>query len=284
MLSKLFKMLFTSTSPISTKADDVPLKQVASESLLNKALSAASEISNQSTTTPGHGTAGFGAAAGFSEQQDDSSGMFNLKRPDDHLFATEGFEWAAGFTNLTGNVREKIKAAIVDQFVNGDTRKAEKIVAALLEENFHWPAGAKYLAGDPLPTIQDIIDDEDCSRKEATEQRNTLKKCAEDGFPLRCGTEKEVADLFVHFAVMKGYALRNHADKMQVVDCRPYWMFDAINDGATYPDCRKIDGAIRRWDSDFWAKHPVPCGRAFCRCSFISLSPEQAKARRKEEK
>ena len=61
-------------------------------------------------------------------------------------------------------------------------------------------------------------------------------------------------------------------------DRRPYLMYDAINDSRVRPSHLAMDGVIRRWDDPLWRTHSAPAGFR-CRCSMISLSESQAKAR-----
>ena len=64
----------------------------------------------------------------------------------------------------------------------------------------------------------------------------------------------------------------------EVVDSRPYWMYDAVNDGGTRPSHRAMDGMVWRYDDPIWDTWYPPNGFR-CRCKVIALSPE-AVARR----
>ena len=57
----------------------------------------------------------------------------------------------------------------------------------------------------------------------------------------------------------------------EVVESRPYWMYDAVNDGGTRPSHRAMDGMVRRHDDPIWDLWYPPNGFR-CRCKAISLS------------
>ena len=63
-----------------------------------------------------------------------------------------------------------------------------------------------------------------------------------------------------------------------VADTRPYWMYDAVNDGATRPTHRAMDGMVWRYDDPIWDTWYPPNGFN-CRCKVIALSPAAAERR-----
>jgi SPP1 gp7 family putative phage head morphogenesis protein len=61
-------------------------------------------------------------------------------------------------------------------------------------------------------------------------------------------------------------------------DTRPYLMYDAVNDSRTRPSHLALDNVIRPIGDPFWATHYPPNGYR-CRCSTISMTEAQARAR-----
>lgn len=60
-----------------------------------------------------------------------------------------------------------------------------------------------------------------------------------------------------------------------VVDLRPFRMFDAVMDPRTTAICQACDGTTLPIDDPWWSTHLPPCHHA-CRSGFISLSKQQA--------
>ena len=72
---------------------------------------------------------------------------------------------------------------------------------------------------------------------------------------------------------------RGHWEQVQSSKAvRPFLMYDAINDTRTRPSHKAMDGIIRPVDDPFWNSH-YPSNGFQCRCTVISLSEAQAKAR-----
>lgn len=69
---------------------------------------------------------------------------------------------------------------------------------------------------------------------------------------------------------------------LEVKDDRPYWIYDAIDDGATRPSHAALDGIVRRADDPFWSTHLPPNGFN-CRCTFNTATEAEAKAQRESE-
>jgi SPP1 gp7 family putative phage head morphogenesis protein len=63
-----------------------------------------------------------------------------------------------------------------------------------------------------------------------------------------------------------------------VLAARPIWRYDAVNDGRTRPSHRALDGMTAGADDPIWDTHYPPNGFN-CRCSVITLSPEQVEER-----
>ena len=61
-------------------------------------------------------------------------------------------------------------------------------------------------------------------------------------------------------------------------DSRPFWMYDARNDGRTRPSHAALDGAVFRHDDPFWASHYPPNGWN-CRCRVRALTADQVRRR-----
>lgn len=55
----------------------------------------------------------------------------------------------------------------------------------------------------------------------------------------------------------------------------PYLMYSAVGDERTRPEHAKLDGIVKRADSEFWDKYTGPWAYG-CRCSVIPLSTEDA--------
>jgi SPP1 gp7 family putative phage head morphogenesis protein len=61
-----------------------------------------------------------------------------------------------------------------------------------------------------------------------------------------------------------------------VKEARPYWRFDSIDDDLRDDECADADGTILPQDDPWWTEH-IPPLHFNCRCSFTSLSEEQAR-------
>lgn len=60
-----------------------------------------------------------------------------------------------------------------------------------------------------------------------------------------------------------------------IVQIRPYRMFDAVMDSRVSAVCEACDGTTLPADDPWWSGHVPPCHHA-CRSGFVSLSKEQA--------
>ncbi|HWL89378.1 MAG TPA: phage minor head protein [Polyangiaceae bacterium] len=61
-----------------------------------------------------------------------------------------------------------------------------------------------------------------------------------------------------------------------VLEVRPYWMFDAILDARTSAICEECNGTVRPADDSWWSSHQPPLHHN-CRSTFLTLSEEQAR-------
>jgi SPP1 gp7 family putative phage head morphogenesis protein len=59
-----------------------------------------------------------------------------------------------------------------------------------------------------------------------------------------------------------------------VLDLRPWWMYDAILDSRTSNICRPLDGTIKRADDPWWDSH-TPQLHHQCRSGITTLDPEE---------
>lgn len=71
------------------------------------------------------------------------------------------------------------------------------------------------------------------------------------------------------------YELATHPD---VIQARPYWMFDAVLDNKTTPVCRASDGTVLPADHAFWKTHYPPLHHR-CRSSVRNMTAAEAQER-----
>lgn len=92
------------------------------------------------------------------------------------------------------------------------------------------------------------------------------------------GLNKNHLDLVFRNAVQNAYQAGHWRNFEANKSSRGYLMYSSINDGRTRPAHRALSGIIRPVDDAFWATHSPPCGHR-CRCTLISMTEAQAKAR-----
>jgi SPP1 gp7 family putative phage head morphogenesis protein len=71
--------------------------------------------------------------------------------------------------------------------------------------------------------------------------------------------------------IQGAYNVGRHKQMKAVVERRPYWEYDAVNDSHTRPSHLANDGKIFRHDHPFWATWYPPNGYR-CRCRVNSIS------------
>lgn len=71
------------------------------------------------------------------------------------------------------------------------------------------------------------------------------------------------------------YKQMTHPD---IVETRPIWVYDAVNDRRTRPTHLALDGTARRADDPFWDTWYPPNGYR-CRCAVRNLSEREARRR-----
>ena len=85
-------------------------------------------------------------------------------------------------------------------------------------------------------------------------------------------------ELIFRNAVQTGYNVGRTTQQRENKARRPYYMWDAINDTRTRPAHAAMDGYIAPIDDAIWTRWSPPAGHN-CRCTRISLTEAQAKAR-----
>jgi len=78
--------------------------------------------------------------------------------------------------------------------------------------------------------------------------------------------------------IQTAYQVGRYKQMMDVVDDRPYWMYDAVNDRRTRPTHRAMDSKVFPADHEFWNNWYPPNGFR-CRCGVISYSKTQVESR-----
>lgn len=80
--------------------------------------------------------------------------------------------------------------------------------------------------------------------------------------------------------VQSAYAAGRYAQLTDpdVLQARPFWMYDAVLDSRTSGVCRSLDGTVRPADDPFWDRN-IPPRHFNCRSALRSLTRQQAEAR-----
>ena len=74
--------------------------------------------------------------------------------------------------------------------------------------------------------------------------------------------------------IQSAYSAGRYAQMKAIADRRPYWQYDAVNDGRTRPSHLAMDGKVYHHDHPIWNTWVPPNGYN-CRCRLVSLSPEE---------
>ena len=85
-------------------------------------------------------------------------------------------------------------------------------------------------------------------------------------------------ELIFRNAAQTGYNIGRTVQQRENKGRRPYYLWDAINDTRTRPEHAAMDGYIAPIDDPIWDRWSPPAGFG-CRCTRISLTEAQAKAR-----
>lgn len=78
--------------------------------------------------------------------------------------------------------------------------------------------------------------------------------------------------------IQGAYSRGRYEQQSRVAFARPYWMYSAINDSRTRPNHLVMDNTILHHSHHWWRVHYPPNGYR-CRCTVISLTEAQARAR-----
>lgn len=78
--------------------------------------------------------------------------------------------------------------------------------------------------------------------------------------------------------IQSAYSFGRIKQQLDVIESRPYWMYDAVNDSRTRPKHKLLDNLILPATSEYWKTHYPPLGYN-CRCAVISLTQTQAEQR-----
>ena len=125
---------------------------------------------------------------------------------------------------------------------------------------------------DQLQQVKDSLDEAISTGQSFNEWKKTVTESGILNFP------RSRLDLIFRSNMQGNYLAGKWEQFIGNSANRPYLMYDAINDSRVRPSHLALDGIIRRWDDPFWKTHSPPLGYR-CRCSLISLTEEQAKAR-----
>lgn len=87
-------------------------------------------------------------------------------------------------------------------------------------------------------------------------------------------------ELVFRNALQRAYSVGRYqqATHPDVLDDRPFWLFDGIDDAAQSAICKACDGTILPADDPWWNTHIAPLHHG-CRSSHICLTAEEAEAR-----
>ena len=124
---------------------------------------------------------------------------------------------------------------------------------------------------DQLQQVADSLAEATASGKTLREWRKALP---DEVFSLG----KARTELIFRNAVQTHYGVGRTIQQRENAAARPYLMWDAINDSRTRPAHSAMDGFIAPVEDPIWKRWTPPAGHN-CRCTRISLSEAQARAR-----
>ena len=125
-----------------------------------------------------------------------------------------------------------------------------------------------------LDQVQQVAD----SLAEATAAGKTFRDWQRTLPPDVFGLGRARRELIFRNAVQTHYGIGRTIQQRENAAARGFLMWDAINDSRTRPAHRAMDGHIAPIDDPIWRRWSVPAGHR-CRCSRVSLTEAQARAR-----
>lgn len=125
-----------------------------------------------------------------------------------------------------------------------------------------------------LDQVQQVADSLDEATANGTTLRDWKRSLPAEAFSLG----KARIELIFRNAVQTHYGIGRTLQQRANAGNRPYLMWDAINDSRTRPTHRAMDNYIAPVDDPIWQRWHPPAGHN-CRCTRISLTESQARAR-----
>lgn len=127
-----------------------------------------------------------------------------------------------------------------------------------------------------LDALQAILDSLDANTRAGGTFKDWQRKV--DAGELMLGLPPHRIELVFRMHSQTAYAHGKCRNFEENKAARPFLMYSAVGDSRTRPAHLKMDKVIKPVGDAWWAKHTPPNGFG-CRCSIISLSEKQAKAR-----
>lgn len=119
---------------------------------------------------------------------------------------------------------------------------------------------------DELQTVKDALDT-------AIEEGSTFEDFVGDIEEIlaRRGWTAWRAETIFRTNIQTAYNVGRYREMQVAAPIRPYWRYQAVNDGRTRPAHRALDGKVFPADHPFWDTWYPPNGYN-CRCTVVSLS------------